>query len=248
MLSIIAAAAPVHARASRRNNGPGPNALIAGDGEWGYYGTLSLLVDGAELASAIGLTTGTAINNAVDWLKFNAKGKTLFVPMKPLRKTLSWYDIYKSGAVYGSDDFGVTPPKTKLKYTQNRQVTIDGRTYRVRLMKGFNTEPYVGSQGYIVVNQTESEFNRLMLAVLGGANVGQVGPDWASFTMADLGMDGPDAARVYVQEASNGLDSFGDNWRIYVGRPNDPTVAYNAGLANTASVAYGWRPVLELID
>lgn len=105
-------------------NAPGPKVLTAGDRDNGFYGFVQPgefgEIEGNEegrdklsasnLALAIGLTQGTAQYEDTAWMKFSRNGEILFVPVKPIRRSLAWNSIYNQGAVYGDDTVGVNPP------------------------------------------------------------------------------------------------------------------------------------------
>src|SRR5690554_4552276 len=61
--------------------GPGGKVIIGGNTQSGFLGEVSAneLVDGLTLASMVGLSAGTDINDSEPWLKFVHKGKILFV-------------------------------------------------------------------------------------------------------------------------------------------------------------------------
>jgi len=97
---------------------------IKGSLENGFYGFIqpsemgliesnpegSQAFNGANLALAIGLSSGTAINQDTAWMKFSRKGDIYLVPVKPLRHSAPWNAIYNQGAVYGDGTNGVNPP------------------------------------------------------------------------------------------------------------------------------------------
>lgn len=91
---------------------PGNKTLIAGDKNAGFLGfvTSDELIKGSALALAIGLSSGTVINDTTPWIKYIWKGKICFHPLKPLRHSTTWDAIYNAGAVYGTDDEGILPP------------------------------------------------------------------------------------------------------------------------------------------
>ncbi|MDN6292886.1 MAG: BppU family phage baseplate upper protein, partial [Tetragenococcus halophilus] len=112
-------------------NAPGPKALVAGDRKNGFYGfvqaqDMGRLTDnlsenqefnGKNLALAIGLSSGTSQHENTSWMKFSRNGEIYFVPVKPIRHTLSWNSIYKQGAVYGDNTMGVNPPNGRAGHT-----------------------------------------------------------------------------------------------------------------------------------
>lgn len=105
-------------------NAPGSKVLVAGDRENGFYGFVQphefgqiennpegqKEMSASNLALAIGLSSGTAINQDTAWMKFSRKGEIYLVPVKPLRHSATWNAIYNQGAVYGDGTNGVNPP------------------------------------------------------------------------------------------------------------------------------------------
>lgn len=112
------------AKVTDATNAPGPKVLVAGTRENGFYGFVSAQemgelfdnpvgkrnFDGANLALAIGLASGTAFNIDTPWMKFSRRGEIYFVPVKPIRYSAPWDAIYRQGAVYGDETVGVVPP------------------------------------------------------------------------------------------------------------------------------------------
>lgn len=94
---------------------PGNKTLIAGDNNAGFLGfvTGAELITGSGIAAAIGLSAGTLINSDTPWIKYIWKGKICFYPLKPIRHSATWDDIYNAGAVYGTGDEGLFPPMSR---------------------------------------------------------------------------------------------------------------------------------------
>lgn len=120
---------------------PGPNELLAGTLDYGYFGTAAAdeLITGSALASSIGLSQGTAQFDDVGWLKFALDRKILFVACRTFRHSISWDAINAVGAVFGT-----------------KTVSIGGKKYKVRLLTGGNANPASVAGG---------EWNMLMYAV-----------------------------------------------------------------------------------
>ena len=137
---------------------PGPQFLSAGTMEFGYFGhtRANQLIRGDALATAIGLSQGTAQHSDAGWEKFAVDGKILFVATKTIRHTLSWNDINTAGAVTGT-----------------ATVNINGKTNKVRLLTGGTTNPSSGGDG--------GEWNMLMYAL----HQDQA-PPWAQYSDTDL--------------------------------------------------------------
>ena len=156
------------------------SAMLAGDSNYGFFGEVptSEFITGNALASAIGLTAGTAQNSNEPWLKFALDGKALYVAKKPYRHTISWNSIDSVGAVFGT-----------------KTVVINEKTYKVRLLKGGNQNPMPDwlPPGTSVHN---SEWNKLMIPIhiswsdgtlAGDQWIDPSTPDWnIRYTNSDL--------------------------------------------------------------
>lgn len=119
-------------------NSPGSKYIIAGDKDAGFYGFVQpeefgeivgnidgkTAMAGDNLALAIGLAQGTAININTAWMKFSSKGKVVFVPVKPLRYLVSWDSIYNQGAVFGDDSENKSTPLSR----SGSLISINGNT------------------------------------------------------------------------------------------------------------------------
>jgi hypothetical protein len=115
----------------RRGGEPGPKELVAGNAQLGYYGVVDAteFITGDELAALVGLTSGTAIPNTGEWLKFAYKGKILYVAKQPFRNFISGNQLAAANIVNG-----------------NRQVTWLERNYLPRLLFGGASTPGNGSE------------------------------------------------------------------------------------------------------
>jgi len=196
------------------------------------------LISGDDLASEIGLTAGTAFNSDAGWIKYEFNGKTCYMAKRPFRHDLSWEDIYNVGAV---GELAEAPNGT---VDQDAEVNIDGKTYRVRLLRGGAEDTEADKEGAF----GENEWNTIMYAIVACADDGHLGVKagnwWASYSNDDVGIGGesnPDGRRSWCQETD----------------PNDSSrrVVRGAGRVSgwsTSSSDYshtnnGWRPVIELI-
>ena len=212
---------------------PGNPMLIAGNMEQGYFGVVpsSQLITGDALASMVGISAGTSQFSSEGWLKFAYQGKIQFVAKKPIRHTISWYDIKDANCIYG-----------------DKTITIGGLTYKVRLMRGANQDPAGGYEGTINHN---SEWNKLMLPIHIQAkdkswayksNVEADVPYWGiDFTDADLHTHTNHGSGAYswCQETAGSIGKY-----IIRGFRG---VSYSHSQSSQAHAYYGWRPVLELV-
>lgn len=202
--------------------------LIKGDVTAGYYGATASnkpVINGDDLAAAIGLTAGTSVNSTAGWLKFAYNGKVLYIAKMPLRDSVAWQDLYQAGAVYGDDTNGKYPSGTAR--TQNARVTINGVVCRVRLMHLSDTD--TSATGVAA----SGEYSRLW------ANIRLSNSTWAAFTDAQLGH----ITNNYVQ----GIESSNATANVLETAVNNLLQADSKTQHNTGSFHYLWRPVLEVI-
>lgn len=221
----------------KKSLGPGPTELIGGNEEAGFFGEVpsTQFITGDELARRIGLKAGTSQFSNEPWLKFSYLGGIEFIAKKPFRYAISWENINNVDAVFG-----------------NRIIEIGGIKYKVRLIKG-KTE---GKQDDIVkyseyINYN-SEWNKLILPIHVNApsnwkypkNVESPTENWnIRYTDANLiTMDeyGEGAHTICLEHGGAVDDSF-----IRGGR--DVSSSGAARIGQTFS-AFGWRPVLEIVD
>lgn len=216
---------------------PGPSDLIAGDMQAGYFGVVpaSELFTGAEISSMTGISNGTLQFGDVGWLKFAIDGKIIYKSQKPYRHTISWDNINAKGCVDGT-----------------KQITKDGTTFRVRLMKGALTDP--GNYPASDRGAKGSEWNRLMLPI----HVEAKGKNWAypayvesnvpywgiDFTDADLHTHNShgDGTYHWCQEVRS------DNASVRSLRGGLGVSYSSSATSSTANAAYGWSPILEVIQ
>ncbi len=197
--------------------GPGPEQLIAGTTEAGFYGEVDgptdLLTYG-DLSSAIGLSAGNLINDSQSkWLKFSYLGEILYVAKTPARDSVSWNHINAAGAVYSGQS----------------NITIGNNTFDVTLIKGGNADPSSAAGG---------EWNQLIYPVHyydindNNWNIG--------YTDVDLHTSGNEPGRQnWCQETISGYPDR----RVQRGY----SISYYVGNPATGSGTHtGWRPVLRL--
>ena len=226
----------------------------------GYYGLVSStdLIDGAALATQIGLTAGTAQYSDSGWFKFyvgpeascnrnnNGYAYVAYVAKMPNRFNLSWNSINAVNAVYGY-----------------RHEPLEGINSQVRLITGASSDPTVYTNGLLCSDNAggSSEYNDLFYRIheatpscsdtsigleLGIANTNHAGPqiagaNWSTFNNTQTGV---------LHTINNGSLAWSQE-TIGPSPVNSLTHGYR-GLAQWGVVgkAYarsyvGWRPVLQ---
>lgn len=122
--------------ASMPYTGPGPQTLLRGDWECGYFGRLPMgsLITSQELVSILGAGTDTAIADN-EWLKYVYKGNIFFFPKYAIAHTISWDTVYKAGMVFGDIDPAQWPAIAKSSWgtiTQKKRITIGNHVLTIR--------------------------------------------------------------------------------------------------------------------
>lgn len=167
---------------------PGPKRLMFGDNQCGFYGFVqpsefgnigSNPFNAANLASTVGISEGTLINNNVPWCKFAWKGRILFIPLKPIRYGVTWREIYRAGSVYGVNNPGYAPLGARVgrsvSLTSNNQINIGGTPNiavdvgGVIVTKGFNIPTNNGRWIVTAVNSENTIYT--VQAESSGANL-----------------------------------------------------------------------------
>lgn len=211
--------------------GPGPNILIGNDESTGFFGEVPTteFIAGDQLASMIGLAGGTSQNSTTPWLKFFMDDKILFIPKKTLRHSITWNHIHAVNAVYG-----------------DREIDLLGYRFKIRLIQGVNPdESETNATGFDLPETHRSEWNRLFYPICEDnvtyPKTSQIGPNWVTYTHAELNISTGDGRATWCQEAV----SDGDTKRARRGYNAVTHLGWTA--YSTATTSYGWRPVLELV-
>lgn len=216
--------------------GVGSSELILGDAVSGFFGEVPAtdLINGEDLSFLIAGANGmpgtlSAPHVNEPWLKFILDGKILYVHKKGIRHAVSWDQLNALDLVYG-----------------NRLIEINGYQYRIRLLKGADTDPSINTTGNFLEGSHNSEWSRLFYPLVrDDVNVPTRDPQ-APYTNADLNMVWVDSATTpgaysWCQEAHPGTT----NGRVIRGIYGVSYLYRNTSSLTTAS--YGWRPVLELV-
>lgn len=208
-------------------------------------------INGPSLASAMGLTAGTAIvdNAQTPWFNFLYNGKTIMIPKLPLRYGVSWIDLYNNGSVYGDDTIGMIPA-AYFQTAQNRKVTIGSKVYRVRLFKATDARTSSVSQEAAIIVEN-NEFNDIFYPILRGDFPGWVGDKSSTlYDYADLGMDPGSESTTATIEMSQTVTTYSTNperMSAYMGRRLNPANrTLSVGGSSTVTHLL-WRPWLELV-
>ena len=217
----------------------------------------------------------------VNWLVFNDNGTEKLVSKKPLGYDLAWNSLYNDGLVFGEDgiedlinaDFNYSEysnlPSLKDKDKEKgvpktykpTYVTVNGKKYIVRLMRGYNEKIGINddnSWGDLYSNSIYwrikgSEWNKLILPLIDDGRFYGLSRNWIRKNMptlanyswtADFG--GSRIPYRWVQET--GYNSRRE--RAYRGSKNTANAAagMNDALPYRMDKILGWQPILERVD
>lgn len=141
------------------HTGPGPQKLIRGNWDCGYFGTLTnleFILNAAELNGLIGFAAWN--QNVVLFHKFVFRGRILFIPDTPTRVGATWENHYSQGLMWGTDDFGSAPQGVSQNVNQRRTVNKNGYEYVVRLPRLIEYNQYHNSSASAFSLFSEGEF------------------------------------------------------------------------------------------
>lgn len=222
--------------------GPGSKVLVNGNDNYGYCGIVSASEGSptvAQIITAAGMDSiGTVYTPPASGLpfglfKFVMAGKVLYIPKYPLKRGLSWNQLYNAGVVYGDGTNGAFPTATPTLQNKTMQVTDTGNgitsTLKFRLARFVDQDPYVSAS-----TTATAEFDKLLSHLMtSGAD------RWGNWFFSTLGWDNG----LYAWTLTTYLTT--NSWQ----RQIDSTGALlNKLPAKTQATANDcWWPVLELM-
>lgn len=223
--------------------GPGPQELLLGDVEYGYYGKLTPIefIAADALIAKLGIAASPNSNQNLVWHKYSYKGKILYVPETSISNTVAWNTIYAAGCMYGVEGEGPLGGGVP----QNATVTFDNNSFKVRSPTGLS--PSAVNNGRIAAtwdgnNQydmrfSESDFDLFFMPITGYFNTDYRLPRVRYSNVGELMVQ----SAVICQETMNTSDA---NYvaRVAGARGN---LGKAASTAKTTTSANRWYPILE---
>jgi hypothetical protein len=190
-------------------------------------------INGTTLATRIGLTAGTAINNESGWLHFvEDNGYNIYIAKKPLRHALTWASIDQA--------------------QQGKEIILGGKTFLVDFMTGMagqGLDPGTPSNG-------GGQWNRYMYNIYNGERVAELPvtkENWGPYDSHMLGIPlGSEdklttpGAMSHVKEVIAGGQGGGHALRgVQYPGTTPPNIA-GVWYTNPEDVGFfiGWRPML----
>lgn len=258
------------------NRGAGPSALLVGDDNLGYYGTVSSadFFNSGHLIAVAKKLTGipTALVQPM-WHKFVRKGKIIYLPDASFGMA-TWNNLYAAGLVYGVDGplgqgavQGGTVPVNQLCV-----MTLNGENYKPRLMRGWsdgvlNNQIVPEAPGYhdTAPNTENNEWNDLVYPLFflvpllqRMENVGVaswdtiVGAPTTNTTSFASMYAAQDTGRCLCQERGISDNPLNRGVRSVVWGQTSPVPHTRNDLSIFATNALNdtrrWWPVIELVD
>lgn len=221
------------------DTGPGPQTLLRGNWDVGYFGTCTpaQMFLPSTLNAQVPIPGTLAADGAITvWHKFIRKGKVLFIPNSQFSTTASTGQLYNAGLLMGTNDNGNFPfaisSGNMTGYTapvnQYRLATVGAYQFIVRTIKISDkpTTSYINNTTDIFPSEWNDLMSRMGQTILAGTPQDKWG---------DLG--------AYPSWLSNTQNFTGVNVACYI----YANTAFDfTGVGNTNS-AQGWLPVLELL-
>jgi hypothetical protein len=216
------------------NSGPGPQKLLRGDWQRGYFGRVPIadFLNAADAKTLCGLTVGSALSDTAmtHWYKFIIDGKILFTPNCAAANGVFWRNIYDAGLMYGTDDAGSAPATslTASATNQRKIVTAKGFNFLVYSPKASLTVP---TNTYLAANDVGgSDWFETVGRILLSPTRADAKPRWDDQTAHAVAAPGALSQHLYSTTLVYGLSS-------------DSAAAQNGGVSNAN---YGWYPIFEL--
>ena len=177
---------------------------------------------------SVGTTTGVGgsnlSNQGAGWLEFELEGQTLIVAKKNIMHSVSWQTLNTLGLVFGT-----------------KTITVNGVDYKVRLLKGADTDPSVIGAGYYYPGTHNSEWSRLFYPIIRDDSKIPTPPRDAGalYTQAELNMNS--SFYSWCQEVS------GSNPTQRIVRGYYACSYFTRQVSTSVSISVGWRPCFEKI-
>jgi hypothetical protein len=147
--------------------GPGPQSLLRGDWNFGYFGKIPMsdLFSAQECKNLVGtITASSTENTAADlgWLKFVYKGKILFIASQALYNNLTWETLYRAGVIYGNFPSADWAPYAKTTFGTIPQAKVVNKGDHQLIMRVPTSRAVMASTGATAADQTGGEYDLVL--------------------------------------------------------------------------------------
>lgn len=225
------------------DTGPGPQTLLRGDWNLGYFGTCTpvQMFTPSTLNAQVPIPgTLTADGSITAWHKFIRKGKIIFIPNYYFTSVVQPYQLYNAGLLMGTNDNGSFPvvlsESTMNGYTapanQYKVATVGAYQFIVRSLK-ISDKPTTS----VIVLATDifpSEYNDLIGRMGNTANAASPQDKWGDIA----GTPGWSSWVPHFTATS---------FMCTITTSTNLDVAAAANMSNGYAATNTWLPVLELI-
>ena len=220
--------------------GPGPQQIIRGNWDLGYFGRIPIndLFVPLDLQQIFGLGGGVyAPTNTMYWLKFAYKGKVIYVASHPLVINITWQSLYLAGLVYGNMPEANWPayPKTTYGVVPQGKTLIRGQDQFVFRMPASRLVP--GSTGSAAADLIGGEYDALIMAAY-GITVNNFNP----YRLDDVESMGTSFTSEFTSASGGACITRGTSG------VTTPDSQSSSAASSTVATTTGWRPVLELVN
>ncbi len=228
--------------------GPGPQELIAGDMDCGYFGRVTqteLITPAGVLSQLPSPFNAYAPAIYTVWHKFIYKGKILYFPNGILMKStlVSAITIYNAGLLYGTDDFG--PVQVGAAPVNQRRIVKAGRHEFIVRQPRLTDSPDKTWDG--VTPPTSGEWHDLILRMVDYVAPFRVGDGFAA-VQVDANYEDPVSGLNFYNRGVLFQESAGAGLLAGIAYDNGagaPAIAQF--VAKTHNTQFWFRPVLELV-
>jgi hypothetical protein len=219
--------------------GPGPQTLLRGDWNFGYFGKMPMsdLFSAQECKVFAGGFAATVTENTdatLGWLKFVYKGKIIYIASQALFSTLTWEQLYRAGVIYGNFPSTDWAPYAKTTFGTIAQGKVVNRGDNAFVMRVPTSRAVMASTSAVAADQIGGEYDLILSYAFQARNY----PDTLGLKQLD------DVTNASWITFSTDLQSSTCINRGSGTNPDLLNVSLNASATHSL---HGWRPLFELI-
>lgn len=227
--------------------GPGPQTLLRGNWEYGYFGRAPLedIFSYGEFIAACDMTALCTANTATGnyWHKVVYKGKILFFPNNHIASAVQWQSLYQKGLVYGAVPSANWPAAVKTSLgtiEQGKVVASMNHRFIVRLPTSRET---LGTTGTTSALLRGGEIDKVFAALYLNREFNTDALPQMDDSSSTIGT----ATHRLTADYHSGTSPVNVVTRTCIStNGNIDSVQATALAANNGSGAVQWTPVLEL--
>lgn len=231
---------PNKALANTPYTGPGPQNLLRGDWEFGYFGRVPLndIFSIQELRLIHGSITTAGQDNTdttLAWLKFAVKGKIIFVASSAVIGNITWDSLYKAGVIYGNFPSSDWPAYIKTTYGVIPQGKIATKGEHQFVVRVPTSRGVMSNTGSAQADYMGGEYDTLIPYAYNARSY----PDTLGYKNVD-DMSHPS----YICFST---DIGASNFCLNRGTSGSPDLINVSLAVNNIHPQHAWKPLLELI-